>query len=53
MAAAHLYLPFNLPDETCILAVFPRDYHALIVYKLSPMSLSKNTVPYEAALSYY
>jgi Heterokaryon incompatibility protein (HET) len=51
MAASHFYLPLNLPDETRIITIFPGDYDAPMVCTLSTMSLSKNTIPYEA-LSY-
>ncbi|KAF8860223.1 hypothetical protein BDZ45DRAFT_649084 [Acephala macrosclerotiorum] len=51
MAAANFYSPLNLPDETRILTVSPGDYNAPIVCTLSTISLSKDTIPYEA-LSY-
>lgn len=51
MAAARFYHPLNLPDETRILLVSPGNYQAPIVCKLSTVSLSQNTIPYEA-LSY-
>jgi hypothetical protein len=51
MEAADLYLPLNLPDETRILTVSPGDYDAPLICKLSTMSLTKNTIPYQA-LSY-
>jgi hypothetical protein len=51
MATACPYQPLNLPDETRILVVSPADYDSPIICKLCTISLSKNTIPYEA-LSY-
>lgn len=51
MAATPLYHPLNLPDETRILTVSPGSYDAPLICTLSPMSLSKSNIPYEA-LSY-
>jgi Heterokaryon incompatibility protein (HET) len=51
MAEADLYKSLNLPDETRILTVSPGKYEAPIICHLTTISLSQNTIPYEA-LSY-